>query len=209
MKKIAILLAILLALPSALAISRTCTRAIDPPKVDQDMRLCADNYYPHNYPQGISIAADGVTFDCGTGVLHGKFKNSGIVIENRKGVTLKNCQIANYETGILIKNSRDITILDSKFIRNHVGIKLIDSTGVIVEQSYDISIKKPVQAINSAGNTFHFVNKDFEGDLCRLNQCNTPSGVGAREYSLSKAEEPKKALRRLLNDNIRAWLSMA
>ena len=98
MKGLVILLAFLLASPSAFAISRTCTRLIDPPRVNQNTQLCADNYYPHNYPQGISIASDDLTLDCGTGVLHGKFKNSGIVIENRKGITLKNCQIANYET---------------------------------------------------------------------------------------------------------------
>jgi parallel beta-helix repeat protein len=204
-KGLVILLLVLLA-PAALAISRTCTRVLDPPRVDQSTRLCADNYYPHNYPQGIKIAADNIVLDCGTAVLHGSFKNAGIVIENRKQVTIKNCQVANYDIGILVKNSRDITILNANLIRNYFGIKLVDSSSVVVEDSFDISLKKPVQLINAVGNTFHYNNKRMEGEQCRLNQCNTPTGLAVQEHSLAKAEEPKKALRRMLNDNIRAWI---
>lgn len=201
-----LLLATILLAPAVLAASRTCTRVLDPPRVDHSLRLCSDNYYPHNYPQGISIEADNIVFDCGTSVLHGNFKNAGIVLNSRKGVTLKNCQVANYDIGILIKNSQDITILNANLIRNHVGIKIIDSSGIVVERSYDISIRKPLQLINTKGNVFHYINKDLEGETCRLNQCNVPSGIAQREHELAKAEAPKKFLRRVLNDNLRAWL---
>lgn len=201
-----VLLAFLLILPSVFALSRTCTRLEDPARVMQSLTLCADNYYPYDYPEGVLIEGDNLVFDCNSAVLHGKFKNSGIVLVNRENVTIKNCQVANYETGILIKGSKGIVILDSRFIRNYYGIKLIDSTGVVIENSDDISIKKPVQLINSAGNILHFVNKDLEGEQCRLNQCNMPSGFAAHEYELAKEEEPKRFLRRILNDAIRAWI---
>ncbi len=193
---------VLLLVPPVLAASRTCTHSLDPPRIDQSTRLCADNYYS----AGISITADSIILDCGTGVLKGNFKNAGITIQGRKHITIKNCQIANYDVGILIKNSQDITILDASLLRNLIGIKIIDSSGVIVEKSMDISITKPVQAINAAGNVFQFINKKLEGDLCRLNQCNQASGIATNEHALAKAETPKKILRRALNDNIRAWL---
>jgi len=196
-------LILLLVSPSAFAISRTCTRLLDPPRISQSLRLCADNYYP----QGISITADNIVLDCGTGVLKGNFKTNGIIIENRKNVTLKNCQIANYEAGILIKKSSGITILNANLIRNIIGVKLIESTGIIVENSFDISITRPVQLLSSAGNVFHYNNKRLEGDQCRLNQCNQPSGIARHDHILAKAEEPKKSLRRMLNDSIRAWLA--
>lgn len=189
-----------------LAISRTCTREIDPQRISQDTLLCADNYYPHNYPNGINITADNIVLDCGTSVLHGAFKNAGIVLINRKNITIKNCQIANYEIGILIKNSKQITIINANLIRNNVGMKIIDSSSIIVENSFDISIKKPLQLINSKGNSFHFINKKMEGDYCRLNQCNTPTGLAAKEIESVKANTPKKTLARNLKDAIRSWI---
>lgn len=199
-------IAIILLAPTASALSRTCTRVIDPPHLRESVRLCADNYYPHNYPQGISIEADNIGLDCGTSVMHGTFKNSGIVIVGRENITIKSCQISNYDIGIWIKNSKNIVILDTNLFHNYIGIKIIDSTGVTVEDSLDVSIKRPVQLINSRGNVFHFVNKDLEGEVCRLNQCNEPSGVAEQEHTRLKEETPKKFLRRILNDAIRAWI---
>lgn len=201
-----IILAFLLVIPSAFAASRTCARLTDPAVVQQSMTLCADNYYPHDYPEGVRIAADNIVFDCGTSVMHGAFKNAGLVIEKRKNVTIKNCQIANYDVGILIRGSQGVTVLESRLLRNMIGLKLIDSSGVVVENSDDISITKPVQLINSKGNTFHFANKKLQGDQCRLNQCNTPTGMAVHEQSLAKSRAPERKLSRILRDNLRAWL---
>lgn len=203
-KWLTILLVVALSLiPSVLAVSRSCTTVLDPPRISQSTRLCANNYAR----AGISITADNVMLDCGTGVLKGDFKNAGIIIQNRKNITLKDCQVANYDVGILVKNSNGVRILNANLIRNMVGIKLIDSSSVIVENSFDISIKKPVQLINAVGNVFHYKNKRLEGDQCRLNQCNAASGIAANEHALAKEAQPKKALRRILNDIIRSWLA--
>ncbi len=201
------LIAVLILLsPAALAASRTCTRIIDPPRIDQNTVLCADNYYPHNYPQGINITKDNIVLDCTTSVLHGQFANAGIVIMNRKNVTIKNCQVANYNTGILIRNSEKIQILNTNLIRNTIGIKLVNSRQVVVENSYDISLSNPVQLVNSSGNAFHYFNKNIKDDNCRLNQCNTPTGMAANENARAKTSTVEKALSRKLKDNIRAWL---
>jgi polygalacturonase len=202
----AFLVVFFLLLPCAFAASRTCIREVDPPRIDQSMTLCADNYYPHNYPQGLNITRDNIILDCMTSVLHGSFKNEGIVINNRKNVTITNCQVANYDIGIIIRRSSQITIINANFIHNNIGLKIIDSSGIVVENSYDISIKKPLQLINSKGNVFHYVNKNMQGEECRLNQCNTPTGFAAKEISYSKSQAPKKDLARTLRDTLRKWI---
>jgi hypothetical protein len=202
----AVLIVLCLLLPSVFAASRTCTREIDPPRIDQSMLLCADNYYPHNYPQGLNITMDNIVFDCGTSVLHGAYQNSGLVIIDRKNVTIKNCQIANYDIGMLIKNSKQITVINANFIHNQIGLKVMNSTAVVVENSYDISIKTPVQLVKAEGNSFHYINKNLKGDGCRLNQCNTPTGFAAKELATAKASAPQKTLGRSLRDAIRNWI---
>jgi len=206
LKHFALLALIIIIIPLSFAASRTCTRIIDPPRIDQNTVLCADNYYPHNYPQGINITRDNIVLDCGTSVLHGAFKNAGIVLINRRNITIKNCQVANYDTGILIRNSEGIQILNGNLVRNKIGIKLINSKQVVVENSHDISITSPVKLINSSGNTFHYLNKKIKGDECRLNQCNTPTGLAAKELAITKSLEPKKDLARSLRNSIRKWL---
>jgi hypothetical protein len=202
----AVLVVFFLLLPCAFAASRTCIREVDPPRIDQTMTLCADNYYPHNYPQGINITKDNVVLDCMTSVLHGEFKNAGLVIISRKNITIKNCQIANYDIGMLIKNSKQIRIYNANFIHNNIGLKLMNSSSVVVENSFDISIKQPLQLVNSKGNVFHYANKNMKGDECRLNQCNTPTGFAVKENAVSKAGAPKKDLSRIISDNIRKWI---
>jgi len=198
------LLLILACIPSALAVSRTCTRTLDPPRINQDTRFCADNFFP----DGLSITHDNIMLDCGTAVLKGRFKTAGLTIQGRENITIKDCQLANYEVGILIKNSKHIVIRGINLLRNNIGLKIIDSTGIAVENGYDISLQKPIQLINSKGNVFSYTNKRLEGETCRLNQCNLVSGMVAHEQQLEKASGPSKTLSRILRDNVRAWLAI-
>lgn len=198
-----LLLCFLLLAPSALAISTTCTNALDLSRIDHSLQLCSDTYAK----KGVVIGRDNVVLDCGTAVLRGGFKETGITINGRENVTVRNCQIANYDTGILVKSSRNVLIVDSNLMRNMLGVKLIDSTGVTIENSKDISISKTLQLINSVGNTFHYTNRKLEGEQCRLNQCNAPSGIAERRKATLKEAEPKNALARLLRDNLRIWLA--
>ena len=198
------LLLTLLCVPSALAVTRSCTRTLDPPRIDQDTRLCADNYAP----DGISIIRSNIELDCGTAVLRGKFASAGLTIQGRENVTIKDCQLANYDIGILIKGSKNIVIRGINLLRNQIGLKLIDSSGIVVENGYDISLQKPIQLINSKGNVFSYSNKRLEGEQCRLNQCNAASGIVAHVHQLEKANTPSRALSRVLRDNLRAWLTV-
>lgn len=183
--------------------TRSCTRTLDPPRVDQNTRFCADNFYP----DGLSITRDNIELDCGTAVLRGKFKSTGLTIQDRQNVTIKDCQLANYDVGVLIKNSKNIIIRGINLLRNNIGLKLVDSSGIVVEDGYDVSLQKPIQLINSKGNVFSYSNKRLEGEQCRLNQCNTPSGMVAHVQRFEKSGAPARALNRLLRDNLRAWLS--
>jgi hypothetical protein len=171
-------------------------------RIWQSTRLCSGNFDS----RGVKIGADNIELDCNTAVIRGRFHSAGIVIQNRQNVTLKNCQIANYEAGILIINSYNVTILKPNLIHNYAGVKIVNSTGVVVEAGFDISTRRPVHAIRSVGNVFAYTNKKIKGDECRLNQCNTPSGIAAHDHKLMKDALPKKALTRVLNDNLRAWI---
>lgn len=199
-------LVLLLLIPSLFASDRKCTREIDPPRVGQSMILCADNYYPHNYPQGLNITKDNIVFDCRTSVLHGQFKNAGIVVIDRKNVTIKNCQIANYGIGMLIKKSSQIKVINANFIRNQIGLKISDSSAVVIENSFDISTQKPLQVINSTGNAFHYLNKRMAGDYCRQNQCNTPTGFAVKDKAASSQKTIENTIARKLGDSIRSWI---
>ncbi len=198
------LLLVLVCIPSALAVSRTCTRTLDPSRINQDTRFCADNFFP----DGLTITHDNIMLDCGTAVLKGRFKTAGLTIQGRENITIKDCQLANYEVGILIKNSKNIVIRGINLLRNNIGLKIIDSTGIAVENGYDISLQKPIQLINSKGNVFSYTNKRLEGEICRLNQCNLVSGMVAHSQELEKASGPSRTLSRILRDNVRAWLAI-
>lgn len=199
----AALMAIMLFLVLASAgAARTCQHRIEP-KTMRSVQLCSDNYDAKN----IRLLADNIVFDCSRAVLKGDFKSTGLIIEGRKNITVLNCQLAHHETGILIRRSKDIRIIDTSLIRNLVGIKLQDTTGTVVDGAYDISIKEPVQATNSTGNSFSYVNKKVESDNCRPNQCNQATGLSIAQKQKTKEEQPQKALKRSLMDTIRSWLS--
>lgn len=193
---------LLLIIVPVIAQNTTCTHTLDLPRISQNTRLCTDTY-DH---KGISIVADNVVFDCGFGVLRGRFQGTGIEIINRKNVTIINCHITQYNAGILVQNSSDITIMQTNLMRNNIGVKLLDSAGIVMEKNTDISLNKPVHVINSLGNVISYVNKRINADTCKVNQC-SPSGIAAHYQLLAKKEESKSSLRRLLNDQIRAWLA--
>ena len=57
-------------------------------------------------------------------------------------------------------------------IRNQIGLKLKQSNNNTFIKNRDISLKKPIQEIESFENIFSYENKDVKGDFCRYNFCN-------------------------------------
>lgn len=83
--------------------------------VDRDTTLAPGTYF---LPRGITVAADNVTLDGNGAVLIGNdHQNTGIAIEGRAGVTVKNTRLSGYYHGIRARSCRDLT-LDANFVRD-------------------------------------------------------------------------------------------
>ncbi len=79
---------------------------------------------------GIYISADSIIFDCNNTLLDGSghyIINDAIKINGRSGVTLKNCNINNYDDGIIVDSSTAITLENNNLDSDFNGITLINS----------------------------------------------------------------------------------
>lgn len=170
MKKIFLLLLVLL-VPSVYA--AVCDDAFDLMPITRDTVLCNRAY---DVPNGIRINTDGVTLDCngailrGTGVADGQ----GIVIEKADGVTVKNCNIINFDVAIYVKESNLGRIHQNTLLKNKIGVRMLQAFENRFEENADKSYLKPVSAIASKFNTFQLTNKNIDKGFCAVNLCNQP-----------------------------------
>jgi len=190
-----ILLAILLSIQIALG----CTILKENKKISKDTKTCSKTYY---LSKGISITEDDLTIDCKSSILQGTFQGeTGITIQNKKNICIKNCMIMNYYQGIQIRNCTNITITNTALIRNQIGIQLYDSHNNTFSNNRDISLIRPVKETESFDNIFYYENKNLNADFCRYNTCN------------EKAKQPRKistikqSLRKILMKAIRDWIN--
>ena len=91
--------------------------------------LASDLSGNQSYGVCIEIKTDNVTLDCNNHILLGENQAStkGIKISNFKNITLKNCNISNYEVGLFIDNSNLSNIQNCSFNSNGYGILLSSS----------------------------------------------------------------------------------
>jgi len=91
--------------------------------------LASDLSGNQSYGVCIEIKTDNVTLDCNNHILLGENQAStkGIKISNFKNITLKNCNISNYEVGLFIDNSNLSNIQNCSFNSNSYGILLSNS----------------------------------------------------------------------------------
>jgi parallel beta-helix repeat protein len=167
MKKEAVLLFLLL-IPIAAA---ECADLTDGMTITKDTLLCSDTY---DAPSGITIAADGVTLDCGTAVLRGVVGESeiGIRAENVDGITIKNCNVLTFTQGLYLKNVTNSVVEKNAFLKNRIGIRLLDSYENTIRDNNDKSFQVAVSSINSKYNVVMLGNKEIERAFCEVNACN-------------------------------------
>lgn len=113
--------------------------------IHEDTKLAPGVY---DLPHGITIAADGVTLD-GTGaLLVGKgHTGAGIQAANRRGITIRQCQLAGYYHGIRLDDCADVTI-DGVRVRDTAEIEGIDTF---------LYLWHPIDKVYSAGILLHRV----------------------------------------------------
>lgn len=165
------LLLFLLLVPGVLA--APCEDAYDLMRITKDTVLCNKAYDVQN---GISIAADGVTLDCNGAIIRGTGlqDGQGIILDKVSGVTVKNCNILNFDVGIYVKESHRNTIIQNALLKNKVGVRMLQAFENRFESNVDKSLLKPVSAIASKFNSFWLTNKDLDRDFCAVNLCNQP-----------------------------------
>ncbi len=85
----------------------------------------------NNLKDGIYISSNNITFDCNNALLDGSghyIINDAIKINGRSGVTLKNCNIQNYDDGVILSRSNLNNILENSIKNSNRGILLVNSS---------------------------------------------------------------------------------
>lgn len=98
------------------------------------LRIYKDTTLPPNgqYNQPIVIMADNVTLDCNGSTFVGNGSGVGILIQNHKSVTIRNCKVRGFDVGMYVIGGNNFV-----FERN-------DFSGNYVDDNYDIENLKPI-----------------------------------------------------------------
>ncbi len=165
--KYVILFAVLL---STFAVAE-CVKPKDFMFVNQSMEFCSDTF---DVPNGIHISASDIVLDCNTAILRGTLgvSESGIVVENVKNVTIRNCQVLTFRQGLYLKNVTSSLFEKNNFFKNKVGVRMFYAYENVLRDNNDKSLEVPVSAIMSKYNTVLLGNKDIERSFCEVNACN-------------------------------------
>lgn len=153
----------------AVSVSASCVVPASGRLVDKSTRLCSGNYVLKG---GLSVGADNFVLDCGGAVLQGDFVGAGIVVRDKKNVSITNCHLVNWVEGVVVDGSESVVLKGLHLIRNQVGVVFKNSKFGVVDESVDISLQVPVRMINSSGNLVRFENKVVSGEFCEMNSCN-------------------------------------
>lgn len=88
--------------------------------------LCSEDY-----SAGLEIAADNITLDCAGKIIDGKGKagETGININSKSNITLKNCKVKGFFIGVGASGGSNIIIENGDFSGNSIGSPVSISSG--------------------------------------------------------------------------------
>jgi parallel beta-helix repeat protein len=157
---------------SASAALADCEEGFSGMVVTKNTVLCSKQF---DAPDSVTVKASNVVLDCNGAIIRGTGLQAGqgIVLEDVNNVTVKNCNVLNFDAGIYIKESNRNTIIHNAFLKNKVGMRMLEAFENRFEGNADKSTLKPVSAIASKFNTIWLTNKDLDRDFCETNLCNT------------------------------------
>ena len=129
----------------------------------------------YNLPNGLTISSAGVTLDCQGAVLTGQGAGAGITVNN-SNVTVKNCQIENYNVGISLPAGHSYnTLLRNKL--TNAPIKLDQETFALLEENSVTNPGKPCFDLGAVTDSIFVGNTALEcaegfwlHDVCSQNQ---------------------------------------
>ncbi len=175
----ALFVALLLNLSSAFSVAEECIEPYDAMVLEKSAVFCNDAF---DVPSGITIAENNVAVDCNGAIIRGDYmQDQGFFIENRKNVTVRNCNIVAFRVGIYLKNSTHSVIEKNSLLKNDIGILMLDAYENLIRDNADKSLKTPVSAIASKFNTVMLTNKNLDKAFCEVNSCNQMKDVSPCE----------------------------
>ncbi|GEM_PF-747424 len=102
--------------------------------VTAPMRIYQNTTLPPNgvYRQPVYIMADNITLDCRGSSFIGNKIGVGLLIQNRKGVTIRNCKFHNWDVGGYVVSGNQFVFENNDWSNNYV------------DDNYDIEHLKPI-----------------------------------------------------------------
>jgi parallel beta-helix repeat protein len=114
--------------------------------ISTSITLCAGTYYMNDtYNDGVVVEnngtlvidTDSIELDCNGAIIRGDGQGYGIFMENRTGVTIRNCVLQGYNKAINVYNTNDSHIVDNEVDGSAVAGLL---NGIYVRTSTDLNI---------------------------------------------------------------------
>ena len=89
-------------------------------EITDDTEICAGTITLDDYGDygTIIIKRSGITLNCNGAKITGKNRGVGIMIFRSHDVTIKNCEVYNYETGIKGEDSNNVTLINNRLCGN-------------------------------------------------------------------------------------------
>jgi len=114
--------------------------------ISTSLTLCAGTYYMNDslgdgaLPENngtLIIDADSIELDCNGAIIIGDGQGYGIFMENRTGVTIRNCVLQGYDRAINVYNTNNSQIVDNEIDGSVVAGSV---NGIYVRTSTDLNI---------------------------------------------------------------------
>lgn len=92
-----------------------CFRPFNGLRINHGVKFCPGTY---SVPQGVRLAENYVTLDCGGATLRGTGDGVGVTTDGYDSTTIKNCNLVNYSAGIYLEHETYYGFVTQNTIRN-------------------------------------------------------------------------------------------
>jgi len=90
----------------------------------------------YNFDIGIRVLSDNIVLECNNSALIGNGIGFGILLKDRKNITVRNCNISNFEVGVYLDNTNRSMIINNYLTKNKFGIALFNSFNNDVNENF-------------------------------------------------------------------------
>lgn len=108
-------------------------------KVDCGCHIASNTILYHDLldcPEGLTVGSDGITLDGNGRLIDGEDTGYGIYLNDKHNVTIKNCEVREFEAGIYLLASSNDSLIDNTVNNNQDGIRLSNSSNNAVAGNY-------------------------------------------------------------------------